>query len=169
MPFFIWWCKWCAKCYAHETFAHFSTLISLRTALRSSSVRYVAGLLCKHCTPDLRQRCAQSKLRPTLYNVAQLLALYCSLVWQYWAQRFSQCYTRKLLHKRSALYFTYLAKNCFSKCCTKYCAKFTMHYVARDFIQTVYHNVVQCLQNVKHNVVQAIVDNVTLNLAHSVI
>ena len=44
-----------------------------------------------------------------------------------------------------------------------------MHYVALDVIQTVYHNVVQCLQNVKHNVVQAIVDNVTLNLAHRVI
>ena len=38
-------------------------------------------------------------------------------------------------------------------------------YVARDVIQTVCHNVEQCLQNVKHNVVQAIVDN----LAHSVI
>ena len=44
-----------------------------------------------------------------------------------------------------------------------------MHYVARDVVETVYHNVVQCLQNVKHNVIQAIVDNVTLNLAHSVI
>ena len=44
-----------------------------------------------------------------------------------------------------------------------------MHYVARDVIQTVYHNAMQCLQNVKHNVVKAIVDNVTLNLAHSVI
>ena len=44
-----------------------------------------------------------------------------------------------------------------------------MHYVARDVIQTVHHNVMQCLQNVKHNVVKAIVDNVTLNLAHSVI
>ena len=113
MPFFIWWCKWCAKCYAHESFAHFCTLISLRTALRSSSVKYVAGLLCKHCTPDLRQRCAQNKLRPTLYNVAQLLALYCSLVWQYWAQRFSQCYTCKILHKRSALYLTYLCNKLF--------------------------------------------------------
>ena len=48
-------------------------------------------------------------------------------------------------------------------------AEFTMRYIARNVIQTVYHNVVQCLQNVKHNDVQAIVDNVTLNLAHSVI
>ena len=44
-----------------------------------------------------------------------------------------------------------------------------MRYVAHDVMQTVYHNVVQCLQNVKHHVVQAIVDNVTLNLARSVI
>lgn len=48
-------------------------------------------------------------------------------------------------------------------------AEFTMRYIARNVIQTDYHNVVQCLQNVKHNVVQAIVDNVTLNLARSVI
>ena len=47
--------------------------------------------------------------------------------------------------------------------------EFKMRYIARNVIQTVYHNVVQCLQNVKHNVVKAIVDNVTLNLAHSVI
>lgn len=44
-----------------------------------------------------------------------------------------------------------------------------MRYVAHDVMQTVYPNVVQCLQNVKHHVVQAIVDNVTLNLARSVI
>ena len=48
-------------------------------------------------------------------------------------------------------------------------AEFTMRYIARNVIQTVYHNVVQCLQNVNHNVVQAIVDNDTLNLARSVI
>ena len=48
-------------------------------------------------------------------------------------------------------------------------AEFTMRYIARNVIQTVYHNVVQCLQNVKHNVVQATVDNDTLNLARSVI
>ena len=44
-----------------------------------------------------------------------------------------------------------------------------MRYIARNVIQTVYHNVVQCLQNVKHNVVQANVDNDTLNLARIVI
>ena len=48
-------------------------------------------------------------------------------------------------------------------------AEFTMRYIARNVIQTVYHNVVQCLQNVKHNVVQANVDNDTLNLARIVI
>ena len=48
-------------------------------------------------------------------------------------------------------------------------AEFTMHYIARNVIQTVYHNVVPCLQNVKHNVVQVVVDNDTLNLARSVI
>ena len=44
-----------------------------------------------------------------------------------------------------------------------------MLYIARNVIQTVYHNVVQCLQKVKHNVVQAIVDSDTLNLERSVI
>ena len=44
-----------------------------------------------------------------------------------------------------------------------------MRYIARNVIQTVYHNVVQYLQNVKLNVVQATVDNDTLNLARSVI
>ena len=44
-----------------------------------------------------------------------------------------------------------------------------MHCVACNVMQTVYHNVVQCLQNVKHNVEQAIVDNITLNLPLTVI
>ena len=48
-------------------------------------------------------------------------------------------------------------------------AEFTMRYIARNVIQTVYHNVVPCLKNVKHNVVQAVVDNDTLNLARTVI
>ena len=47
--------------------------------------------------------------------------------------------------------------------------EFKMRYIARNVIQTVYHNVVPCLKNVKHNVVQAVVDNDTLNLARTVI
>lgn len=75
-----------------------------------------------------------------------------------------------MLHKRSALYLTYLGNKLYFTMSHKILCKIhNVLYVARDVIHTFFHNVAQCLQNVKHNVVQAILDNVTLNFARSVI